>query len=168
MPALAPKQIEQGIARLSDAVDDALDGHRIGLNDLLAHRSPSSRPASGSASGLLRRKPANRPHAFASNRLSPSPAPRSGSFAAMERSKGPGKSMTVVTGLYRYPIKGLSPQPVATVRVEAGKPFPVRPRVRPGAARHGGERGGAEMGQEGPVRHADAGRGPGQRAHPPG
>ena len=45
--------------------------------------------------------------------------------------------MTVVTGLYQYPIKGLSPQPVATVRVEAGKPFPfdrVFALARPGVA----------------------------------
>src|ERR1700686_1662317 len=41
--ALGPKQIDQGIARLSDAVDDALDGHTIGLNDLLVHRSSLSR-----------------------------------------------------------------------------------------------------------------------------
>lgn len=129
--ALAPKQIDQGIARLSDAVDDALDGHTIGLNDLLVHRSSLSR--SGSASSLLRRKPVPR------NRQQPAlsaPAPyRAASGDGVK--PGPGKLMTVVTGLYRYPIKGLSPQPVATVRVEAGKPFPfdrVFALARPGVA----------------------------------
>jgi GntR family transcriptional regulator/MocR family aminotransferase len=45
--------------------------------------------------------------------------------------------MIVVTGLYQYPIKGLSPQPVARARVEAGKPFPfdrVFALARPGVA----------------------------------
>jgi GntR family transcriptional regulator/MocR family aminotransferase len=129
---LAPKQIDQGIARLSDAVDDALDGHTIGLSDLLVHRSQSSL----SASGLFRRKSAK---PVPRNRQQPAlsaPAPyRAASGAGAER--GPGKSMTVVTGLYQYPIKGLSPQAIATVRVEAGKPFPfdrVFALARPGVA----------------------------------
>jgi GntR family transcriptional regulator / MocR family aminotransferase len=127
--ALAPKQIDQGIARLSDAVDDALDGHTIGLNDLLVHRSSLSR--SGSASSLLRRKPVPR------NRQQPAlSAPAPYRAASGDGAKpGPSKLMTVVTGLYRYPIKGLSPQPIATVRVEAGKPFPfdrVFALARPG------------------------------------
>ena len=131
--ALAPKQIDQGIARLSDAVDDALDGHTIGLSDLLVHRSLCRLGRRPACSGAGR---PNRSHAFASNRLSP-PRRRIGQLPAMERNQGPGKSMTVVTGLYQYPIKGLSPQPVATVRVEAGKPFPfdrVFALARPGVA----------------------------------
>ena len=32
--------------------------------------------------------------------------------------------MPVLRGLYRYPIKGLSPQPVPGIELEAGKPFP--------------------------------------------
>ncbi len=32
--------------------------------------------------------------------------------------------MPVITGLYRYPIKGLSPQPIETIRISAGQPFP--------------------------------------------
>ena len=81
----------------------------------------------------LRRKPVPR------NRQQPAlsaPAPyRAASGDGVK--PGPGKLMTVVTGLYRYPIKGLSPQPVATVRVEAGKPFPfdrVFALARPGVA----------------------------------
>jgi GntR family transcriptional regulator/MocR family aminotransferase len=129
---LAPKQIEQGIARLSDAVDDALDGHRIGLGDLLAHRPAAPRPLSGALNGRagkpalpFRQKPA----------LSAT-VPRRAGLRAMpgERVSAP---MPVVTGLYRYPIKGLSPQPVAAIRVEAGRPFPfdrVFALARPGTA----------------------------------
>ena len=76
--ALTPKQIEQGIARLSDAVDDALDGHTIGLSDLLAHRPLSSGSgssasrSSASASGPSRRRHQTGSTDFVSNRLSPS------------------------------------------------------------------------------------------------
>ena len=44
--------------------------------------------------------------------------------------------MAAVSSIYRYPIKGLSAQPLSTVALEAGKPFP-RDRIyafaRPGA-----------------------------------
>jgi GntR family transcriptional regulator/MocR family aminotransferase len=129
--ALTPKQIDQGIARLSDAVDDALDGHTIGLSDLLVHRSRSASSRLGS--GLLRRKPV--PRIRQQPALSAPAVHRAASVNGAER--GPGKSMTVVTGLYQYPIKGLSPQPVATVQVQAGKPFPfdrVFALARPGVA----------------------------------
>lgn len=45
--------------------------------------------------------------------------------------------MPAVTGLYRYPIKGLSPQPIETIRVAAGKPFPfdrIFALARPGTS----------------------------------
>jgi GntR family transcriptional regulator/MocR family aminotransferase len=45
--------------------------------------------------------------------------------------------MPVVTGLYHYPVKGLSPQKLPQVRLEAGKPFPfdrVFALARPGVA----------------------------------
>ena len=45
--------------------------------------------------------------------------------------------MPIVTGIYRYPIKGLSAQPVIDIELEAGKPFPfdrVFALARPGAA----------------------------------
>jgi GntR family transcriptional regulator / MocR family aminotransferase len=35
-----------------------------------------------------------------------------------------GTEVRVVTGIYRYPIKGLSAQPVASVYLQAGRPFP--------------------------------------------
>ena len=43
--------------------------------------------------------------------------------------------MRIVRGIYRYPIKGLSPQPVRGIALEAGKPFPfdrVFALARPG------------------------------------
>ena len=106
--ALAPRQIEQGIARLSDAVDDALDRRHEFVDELQApppvwpvHPAPRfrQRPA-------LRRKPP--PRAFSRRDLS-----REGSVP-----------MPVLRGLYRYPIKGLSPQPLPGVVLEAEKPLP--------------------------------------------
>jgi GntR family transcriptional regulator / MocR family aminotransferase len=44
--------------------------------------------------------------------------------------------MGIVSGIYRYPVKGLSPQPVEVVELEAGRPFPfdrVFALARPGA-----------------------------------
>jgi GntR family transcriptional regulator/MocR family aminotransferase len=142
---LAPKQIEQGIARLSDAVDDALDGHRIGLGDLLAHRPAAPRPLTGTADGRLGGRLGGRPGGLGAGKPAllfrqkpalPAAAPRRAGLRAMpgERVSAP---MPVVTGLYRYPIKGLSPQPIAAIRVEAGKPFPfdrVFALARPGKA----------------------------------
>jgi GntR family transcriptional regulator/MocR family aminotransferase len=43
--------------------------------------------------------------------------------------------MSSIRAIYRYPIKGLSPQPLQGIRLEAGKPFPfdrVFALVRPG------------------------------------
>ena len=79
--ALTPKQIDQGIARLSDAVDDALDGHAIGLSDLLAHRPLPSGPARAGRA-VTRRRRSNRLHGFVSNRLSPRRRGASGSIRA--------------------------------------------------------------------------------------
>jgi GntR family transcriptional regulator/MocR family aminotransferase len=128
--SLTPKQIEQGIARLSDAVDDALDGHRIGFSDLLSYRpvvarAPASHPRRPGAKPALsfRQKPA----------LS-APAPRRAGSRPRTDDKG-GDRMPVITGLYRYPIKGLSPQPIETIRIVAGQPFPfdrVFALARPG------------------------------------
>ena len=141
---LTPKQIEQGIARLSDAVDDALDGHRIGLADLLAYRPASSRPSAPTPDGQAGGRPGGRlggqgPEPalrFRHKPALPAPLPRRAGSRAMP-GEGVSAPMPVVTGLYRYPIKGLSPQPVAAIRLEAGKPFPfdrVFALARPGTA----------------------------------
>ena len=112
--ALSPKQIEQGIARLSDAVDDALDGRAIGLGDLLVHRSLAS-PARPDPGQMKRRptKPA------LSNRQQPalSVQLRDRAASAVRTQQGLSRTMPVVTGLYHYPIKGLSPQPVTKIRM---------------------------------------------------
>ena len=105
--ALTPRQIEQGIARLSDAVDDALDLHRIGLGDLLTHRPAAAKPAPS-----FRQQPA----------LPVRPVPRAPSRPVAAR--GPDAQMPTVTALYRYPVKGLSGQPVDIVRLTPGAPFP--------------------------------------------
>jgi len=129
---LTPKQIEQGIARLSDAVDDALDGHRIEFGDLLAWRPSLSRASPGLLSRRSR-KPA--PWFRQKPALPPSPPRRADSRATTV--EGASAPMPVVTGLYRYPVKGLSPQPLETVRLQAGKPFPfdrIFALARPGTA----------------------------------
>ncbi len=126
---LTPKQIEQGIARLSDAVDDALDGHRIGFGELLSYRPAPPR----AASGLVRRHGGKPAPSFRQKPALPSPAPRrAGSPATETRINAP---MPAITSLFRYPIKGLSPQPLETIRIAAGKPFPfdrVFALARPG------------------------------------
>jgi GntR family transcriptional regulator/MocR family aminotransferase len=114
---LLPKQIEQGIARLSDAVDDMLDNHHDFIGELLLDEPVplgsrvGDRPSSPFRRGRpLRSEPAIRtvarrssPDELANEELSP---------------------MRVVRGIYRYPIKGLSPQVVRGVELESGKPFP--------------------------------------------
>ncbi|HUN40252.1 MAG TPA: aminotransferase class I/II-fold pyridoxal phosphate-dependent enzyme [Acetobacteraceae bacterium] len=135
--AQAPKQIEQGIARLSDAVDDALDGHRIEFGDLLAWR-PS---VSGAAPGPVVRRGGKPAPWFRQKPALPVPLPRRAESRAMT-GEGAGEPMPVVTGLYRYPVKGMSPQPIDTVRVQAGKPFPfdrVFALARPGTAMNAAE-----------------------------
>lgn len=106
-----PKQIEQGIARLSDVIDDTLDTRPGFVDDLLTgapvpivrHDQPVPR---------LRNKPAL--HA-----AMPHDAP-----SAPEHDEERSQSMQILRGIYRYPVKGLSPQPVTGVTLEAGKPFP--------------------------------------------
>ena len=130
--ALSPKQIDQGIARLSDTVDDALDGHTIGPGDLLVHRSASS----PSAAGLPRRKSAKPAPRIRQQPALSAPASHRAASGPTQQ-PGLGKPMTVVTGLFQYPIKGLSPQPVPAVHLQAGKPFPfdrVFALARPGVA----------------------------------
>ena len=126
--ALTPQQIDQGILRLSDAVDDALDDVPEFVRELLIDGLPPlrARPLrSGrqSARLFLRQKPAIR--TITRSRLSDE-------LAHEELSP-----MRLVRGIYRYPIKGLSPQPVRGIELEAGKPFPfdrVFALARPGVA----------------------------------
>lgn len=127
---LTPRQIEQGIARISDAIDDTLD-REPGLAEVWldeARRTPdtigtsargrtSSRPASS-----VRHRPA----------LRAGPAPR----AFFPRpTPAEDRPVPVISGIYRYPIKGLSPQAVPGATLEAGRAFPkdrVFALARPG------------------------------------
>ncbi len=134
--ALTPKQLEQGIARLSDAIDEALDMHPAFLDELIdvpGSRPPAAPPAGGRSPYLaprFRQKPA----------LPAAPQRRAPSMASTAAENG--LAMPVITGIYRYPIKGLSAQPLPGVVLDAGKPFPhdrVFALVRPGAPIDGDE-----------------------------
>ena len=125
---LLPKQIEQGIARLSDAVDDTLDGDHDFVRELMLDEPPPEGPRS-----------APRVRAFGRRPLQPRPQPAIRTISARRTDDAASKEsgpMRIVRGIYRYPVKGLSPQRVPGVELEAGKPFPfdrvfalVRPAV---------------------------------------
>jgi GntR family transcriptional regulator/MocR family aminotransferase len=131
--ALSRKQIEQGIARLSDAVDDAVDDPGADLNALFVRASvptASAKPVAKSARPSLHLDPIflRQPALTARRRRRrhfPSGAPRQA-----------GNVMVAVSKIYRYPIKGLSAQPLSGVILEADKPFPddrIFAFARPGA-----------------------------------
>ena len=108
--ALSQRQIEQGIARLSDAVDDTLDRRHEFVDELLLSEPPP--PSQARPAPRFHQRPALRKAASARASL-PARAVREGSVA-----------MPVLRGIYRYPIKGLSPQPLPGIELAAGKPFP--------------------------------------------
>jgi GntR family transcriptional regulator / MocR family aminotransferase len=114
---LLPKQIEQGIARLSDAVDDALDGDHDFVRELMIDEPTPEGPRSTA-----------RLRAFARRALPPrrQPAIRTIAQGRATDDAAPEEldPMRIVRGIYRYPIKGLSAQHVPGVELEAGKPFP--------------------------------------------
>ena len=121
--ALTPVQIEQGIARLSDLIDDALDAKPDFLGDLLVD---------GPTPFLRHDRPAPKILRKAALR---SPRPCEAVSGAIDIRQGSGP-MQIVRGIYRYPVKGLSPQPVSGVMLEPDKPFPfdrVFALARPGA-----------------------------------
>ena len=129
--SLSPKQIEQGIARLSDAVDEALEAPRqAGRSRFPDERAPSARPPSAPAGRL----PAHLASSFYQQpALRTLPRHRASSRRIARED---GVPMPVVSSIYRYPIKGLSAQPLSSVMLEAKKPFPhdrVFAFARPGA-----------------------------------
>ncbi|HVZ50852.1 MAG TPA: aminotransferase class I/II-fold pyridoxal phosphate-dependent enzyme [Pseudolabrys sp.] len=130
--ALSHKQIEQGIALLSDAVDDAVDDQKVDVSKLFARTAlPLAALSSGTGSHLdskFRRRPA-----LAARRRQRASSARG---TARDASKGTGGGMISVSKIYRYPIKGLSAQPLSQIALEAGKPFPqdrIFALARPGA-----------------------------------
>ena len=125
--ALSPKQIEKGIARLSDAIDDAIDDPATDMaaffSDQFA-RPPVTPPSRQHLAPRYRQQPALRS-------LSP---PRA-TFGGIIARQG-GAPMPVLKNIYRYPIKGLSAQPLSRIDILAKKPFPydrIFALVRPGA-----------------------------------
>jgi GntR family transcriptional regulator / MocR family aminotransferase len=130
--ALSRKQIEKGIARLSDVIDDAIDDPTTDMTALFADQfarppvPPASvrLPTSKSLAPRFRQQPALR--ALAPRRaISVRPISRQG-----------GVPMPVLKNIYRYPIKGLSAQPLTRIDLEARKPMPfdrIFALVRPGA-----------------------------------
>ncbi len=128
--SLTPRQIEQGIARLSDAIDEALDNEPAFLSELLVNAPISLR-------ALARPSVVRRPHLAPQFRQRPAlhavPPRQAPSWANVTAEGAIG--MPIVSGIYRYPIKGLSPQPLTGVALEANKPFPfdrVFALTRPG------------------------------------
>jgi len=131
--ALSRKQIEQGIARLSDAIDDAVDDPSADLNALFVRASvptASAKPAAKSARPSLHLDPSflRQPALTARRRRR-----RHFPSGALRQA---GNVMVAVSKIYRYPIKGLSAQPLSSVILEADKPFPddrIFAFARPGA-----------------------------------
>jgi GntR family transcriptional regulator/MocR family aminotransferase len=111
--ALSPRQIADGIARLSDAVDDRLDGHHDFLHELLVHEPRRVEPAP-------RRGPAPSP----GRHLALRPAGRRPPQMAPNATSKDQAGMAHVSAIYRYPVKGLSAQQVGCVDLEPGRPFP--------------------------------------------
>jgi GntR family transcriptional regulator / MocR family aminotransferase len=116
--ALSRKQIEQGIARLSDAIDDAIDDPSADVNALLV-RATVPPPAAPKIVGTGRhldpgflRQPALTDRRRRRRHLG---------FGAVRPT---GNVMVVVSKIYRYPIKGLSAQPLSNVVLETDKPLP--------------------------------------------
>ncbi|HLN11013.1 MAG TPA: aminotransferase class I/II-fold pyridoxal phosphate-dependent enzyme [Xanthobacteraceae bacterium] len=112
--ALLPRQIEQGIARLSEAIDDALElpssPTELVVRFAPAHRREAARPP------------------YLAPRFLQQPALRADvSRRASSRWNGPAASdrpMPTVSTIYRYPIKGLSAQRLSSVVLQTGQPMP--------------------------------------------
>jgi GntR family transcriptional regulator / MocR family aminotransferase len=125
--ALSLKQIEKGIARLSDAVDDAIDDPATDMTALFSDQFAMPQAISSAKRNLaprLRQQPALR-------NLSPNRA-----FSGKIIARLGGAPMPVLRNIYRYPIKGLSAQLLTRIDIEAKKPFPhdrIFALVRPGA-----------------------------------
>jgi GntR family transcriptional regulator/MocR family aminotransferase len=124
---LSPKQIEQGIARLSDALDEAVERRQIDIDELTARPVPlhyAPPPGASQLASKFHQRPALRAIAR------PRAASALGSAAAQRA------NMSEVKAIYRYPIKGLSAHALPQVEIQPGGSFPfdrVFALVRPGA-----------------------------------
>jgi len=128
--SLNPKQIEQGVARLSDAVDEALDKGQIDVEALARRHAPPSYAARPVAAAVKRLAPRIR------QRPALQQKPRPKARFTRDPSRETSRPMPLVKGIYRYPVKGLSPQATQSVALAAGEPFPhdrIFALARPGA-----------------------------------
>jgi GntR family transcriptional regulator / MocR family aminotransferase len=127
--ALTRKQIEQGIARLSDAIDDAIDDPSADVNALFVRAAvPPAPPA-------VTRKTRDLDSSFLRQPALAARRRRRRSLAS-SAARQAGNVMIAVSKIYRYPIKGLSAQPLSSVTLEADRPFPhdrIFALARPGA-----------------------------------
>jgi GntR family transcriptional regulator / MocR family aminotransferase len=128
--ALSRKQIEQGIARLSDAIDDAIDDPSADVNALLVRATvPPPAPLKTARAGRRLDSGFLRQPALTDRR-------RRRRHLAFGAVRSAGNVMVAVSKIYRYPIKGLSAQPLSSVTLETDKPFPhdrIFALARPGA-----------------------------------
>jgi GntR family transcriptional regulator/MocR family aminotransferase len=115
--ALSERQIERGISKLSDIVDDALDDHLTEIDQLLVDLPPDRPPI-----------PTARIRGMAASEKKHQPALTSRRGGRTDfRNLAPietGSTMPLLKSIYHYPIKGLSGQPLASVSLTKGKPFP--------------------------------------------
>ncbi len=121
--ALAPKQIEEGVARLAKVIEDAMP-RKAGAVALLQRFAATAAPPRGATVAAPSRSLSDlAPH----NRQPPALLGRPQPRASSRRQLSPQSvtEMPVVTQIYRYPIKGLSAQPMSRVVLEPGRPFPA-------------------------------------------
>jgi GntR family transcriptional regulator/MocR family aminotransferase len=128
--ALSRKQIDLGISRLSDAIDDAVDDPSADVNALFGRASvpPPALPKTARKARNLDPNFLRKPALAARRRRRQS--------LALSVARQAGNAMVAVSKIFRYPIKGLSAQPLSTVVLEADRPFPydrVFALARPGA-----------------------------------
>jgi GntR family transcriptional regulator/MocR family aminotransferase len=132
MPRCRAKQIEQGIARLSDAIDDAVDDPSADVNALLVRKAAGA--TAGGAEDRAKAAPSGPQFSPPTGSNGAAPPPREDWRSA--RNENGQQCMIVVSKIYRYPIKGLSAQPLSSVALETDKPFPhdrIFALARPGA-----------------------------------
>jgi GntR family transcriptional regulator/MocR family aminotransferase len=126
--ALSERQIEKGIARLSDIVDDALDDHLTEIGELLVDLPPERPPIPmpkirGVPASTKKHEPALTGRRESKPDYRPAHDFEHGSL------------MSSLKNIYVYPVKGLSGQPLASVSLAEGKPLPHDRRfalARPG------------------------------------
>jgi GntR family transcriptional regulator / MocR family aminotransferase len=127
--ALSERQIEKGIARLSDIVDDALDDHLTEIGELLVDLPPERPPIpTPKIRGVPASTKKHEPALTAWGESRPDYRPAAADF---ER----GSLMSSLKNIYFYPVKGLSGQALASVSLAEGKPLPHDRRfalARPG------------------------------------